>query len=114
MVEGEHLRLAAKNIPASIWARDAAAFAPAGSAPEGISHNLGWLDAPFKMEPELAGIAAFAAEVRKAGFRRAVLLGMGGSALNNAVFSNPNCAMLAMGHDYWTDGSLDWILQSYG
>jgi RpiB/LacA/LacB family sugar-phosphate isomerase len=87
LVEGEHLRLAAKNIPASIWARDAAAFAPAGSAPEGISHNLGWLDAPSKMEPELAGIAAFAAEVRKAGFRRAVLLGMGGSALPAEVLA---------------------------
>ena len=39
------------------------------------------------MERELAGIAAFADEVRRAGFRRAVLLGMGGSALPAEVLA---------------------------
>jgi hypothetical protein len=56
-------------------------------APQGISDNLGWLDAPNQMQHELAGIAAFADEVRKAGFRRAVLLGMGGSALPAEVLA---------------------------
>jgi ribose 5-phosphate isomerase B len=87
LVEGEHLRLEAKGIPARIWAKDAAALAPASSAPEGVSHNLGWLDAPNRMERELASIAAFADEVRRAGFRRAVLLGMGGSALPAEVLA---------------------------
>jgi len=86
LVEGAHLRLAAKGIPATIWAKDAAAFAPAmGGA--GISDNLGWLNAPSDMERELAGIAAFADEVRKTGFRRVVLLGMGGSALPAEVLA---------------------------
>ena len=87
LVESEYLRLAAKGIPASIWAKDAAAFAPAGSAREGVSDNLGWLNAPNDMEGELASIAAFAEQVRKAGFRRAVLLGMGGSALPAEVLA---------------------------
>jgi RpiB/LacA/LacB family sugar-phosphate isomerase len=87
LVESEYLRLAAKGIPASIWAKDAAAFAPAGSAREGVSDNLGWLNAPNDMEGELASIAAFADQVRKAGFRRAVLLGMGGSALPAEVLA---------------------------
>jgi RpiB/LacA/LacB family sugar-phosphate isomerase len=87
LVESEHLRLAAKGIPASIWAKDAAALAPPGGAREGISDNLGWLNAPSDMERELASIAAFADQVRKAGFRRAVLLGMGGSALAAEVLA---------------------------
>jgi len=40
--------------------------------------------------------------------------GMGGSALNNTLFSRPECAVVVMGHDYWVDGSLDWILQAVG
>jgi RpiB/LacA/LacB family sugar-phosphate isomerase len=87
LVESKHLHLAAKSIPASLWAKDAAAFAPTCRAPEGISHNLGWLDAPSEMERELAGIAAFADEVRRAGFRRAVLVGAGGSALPAEVLA---------------------------
>jgi RpiB/LacA/LacB family sugar-phosphate isomerase len=85
--ESEQLRLAAKGIPASIWAKDAAAFAPTCPAREGIGHNLGWLDVPSDMERELAGITAFADEARKAGFRRAVLLGTGGSALPAEVLA---------------------------
>ena len=87
LVEGEHLRLAAKGIPASIWSKDAATFLPPSSPHEDLSNTLGWLDAPSRMERELAGIAAFADEVRKAGFRRAVLLGMGGSALPAEVLA---------------------------
>ena len=87
LVESEHLHLAAKSIPASLWGKDAATFAPTCRAPEDISHNLGWLDAPSEMERELAGIAAFADEVRKAGFRRAVLVGTGGSALPAEVLA---------------------------
>lgn len=40
--------------------------------------------------------------------------GLGGSALNNTIFSRPECAVVVMGHDYWVDGSLDWIIQSVG
>jgi len=85
--ESEQLRLAARGIPASISAKDAAGFAPTCSARESISQNLGWLDAPSEMERELAGITALADEVRKAGFRRAVLLGTGGSALPAEVLA---------------------------
>ena len=87
LVEGEYLRLAAKGIPASIWAKDAAAFAPTAIAVQGSSDNLGWLNAPSDMEGELPSITAFADQVRKAGFRRAVLLGMGGSALPAEVLA---------------------------
>ena len=87
LVEGEYLRLAAKGIPASLWAKDASALAPASGAGACIGDKLGWLNAPNDMERELAGITVFAEQVRKAGFRRAVLLGMGGSALAAEVLA---------------------------
>ena len=55
----------------------------------------------------------FAREIRLFAEAEAVA-GMLGSALNNTVFSNSNCSVLAMAHDYWTDGVLDWILQTVG
>jgi hypothetical protein len=40
--------------------------------------------------------------------------GLGGSALNNTIFSRPECAVVMIGHDYWMDGVLDWIIQTVG
>lgn len=37
-----------------------------------------------------------------------------GSGLVNTVFCRSGCAIVAMAHDYWTDGVLDWILQTVG
>lgn len=37
-----------------------------------------------------------------------------GSGLINTVFCRPECAVVAIAHDYWTDGVLDWILQVVG
>ena len=56
-----------------------------GSVPE-IANRLGWLELPGTMEPRLAGIQAFADEVKAGGFAHAVLLGMGGSSLAPEVF----------------------------
>ena len=51
-----------------------------------VVDRLGWLDLPTTMEPRLAEVEAFAAEVRAAGFGRVLLLGMGGSSLAPAVY----------------------------
>jgi glucose-6-phosphate isomerase len=52
-----------------------------------ISTRLGWLD-PFPgVMAALPGIEAFAGGIRKAGFTRALVLGMGGSSLAPEVFS---------------------------
>jgi hypothetical protein len=40
--------------------------------------------------------------------------GLMGSAFSNTIFSRPECAVVMMGHDYWTDGTLDWIMQAVG
>ncbi len=49
-------------------------------APE-ISDRLGWLTIAERMLGELDGVESFAQEIRDAGFRDLVLLGMGGSSL---------------------------------
>ena len=46
-----------------------------------IRNRLGWIDAPAWLQPKLAELAAFSAEIRGAGFTRVLLLGMGGSSL---------------------------------
>lgn len=53
---------------------------------EEISNRLGWLDAPECPPEEIAAYQAFAAELRKEGTSRVVLLGMGGSSLAAEAF----------------------------
>src|SRR3954464_15403868 len=61
-----------------IWNRDGTLWAPAGT-PE-LADRLGWLDIADRMREQADDYAAFAAEVRDAGYTDAVLLGMGGSS----------------------------------
>ncbi len=65
---------------AGLWARDERARAE-------IEQRLGWLDLPAAMAPRAGELAAFADEVRGAGFSRVVLLGMGGSSLAPETFA---------------------------
>src|SRR3954447_26522405 len=67
-----------------IWAKDGTLWARAGT-PE-LEDRLGWLDIADRMRELLDDYAAFAAEVREAGYTDAVLLGMGGSSLAPEVF----------------------------
>ena len=55
----------------------------------------------------------FAQEIKLFSEAEAVC-GVGGSGLTNVIFSKPNCAVMLVGHDYWTDGTLDWIVQTVG
>ena len=52
-----------------------------------ISNSMGWLDSPVKMRPGVAGLSEFASELKKAGFRQVLLIGIGGSSLAALVFS---------------------------
>jgi transaldolase/glucose-6-phosphate isomerase len=67
-----------------LWAGDPTLWAP-GAVPE-IANRLGWLGLPQTMAPRLAGIQAFADEVKAGGFAHVVLMGMGGSSLAPEVF----------------------------
>lgn len=55
----------------------------------------------------------FAQEIRLFAEAEAVC-GIFGSGLTNTLFCRPSCVVVALAHDYWTDGVLDWILQTVG
>jgi glucose-6-phosphate isomerase/transaldolase/glucose-6-phosphate isomerase len=67
-----------------LWDRDHTLWKP---SPEEIADRLGWLDCPRSMAPFLPEVEAFAESVRKEGFRRVLLLGMGGSSLAPELFA---------------------------
>lgn len=75
---------AEEDVGRRIWDRDATVWVPnpaeAANTPE-LTNRLGWLTIPQEMRAEVATLTAFAAEVRDAGFKEVVLLGMGGSSL---------------------------------
>lgn len=59
----------------TVWAED----------PEEIVNRLGWLTVMDMMTEQIPALTAFAQEVKDAGFRHIVLLGMGGSSLGPEV-----------------------------
>jgi transaldolase/glucose-6-phosphate isomerase len=72
------------SLPRRLWARDSTIWS-ATPVPE-ITDRLGWLTLPEVMHDQLPDLLAFGDEVRREGFRHAVLLGMGGSSLAPEVF----------------------------
>jgi transaldolase / glucose-6-phosphate isomerase len=75
--------MASARIVARIWDRDHTVWK---DSPAEISNRLGWLTVAERMKPSLPRLTGFAGEVRGAGYRNALLLGMGGSSLAPEVF----------------------------
>jgi glucose-6-phosphate isomerase len=75
-------RAAREDLARRLWAGDPDLWRPGEPAHAAIiRQRLGWLRVATTMQGEIDRLAAFANEVRRAGFRQAVLLGMGGSSL---------------------------------
>ncbi len=72
------------RIMTRIWEHDHTVWKP---EPEEITNRLGWLNSPENMTGVVPQIIKFADDVRKAGFKQAVLLGMGGSSLAPDLFA---------------------------
>jgi glucose-6-phosphate isomerase len=70
------------EFPARLWHRDPALWKKEPAHQEIIKNALGWLVVPELMSERAADLAAFANEVRSAGFRDIVLIGMGGSSMS--------------------------------
>lgn len=66
-----------------IWEHDHTVWKP---EPDEISNRLNWLHLPEKMADAVAEIRHLAGELRAEGFKKALLLGMGGSSLAPEVF----------------------------
>ena len=77
-VEETLSKLDAGNIVARIWQNDHRVWK---ADPTEIADRLGWLTVTDTMQEQLPRLASFAADVRDAGYRHVVLLGMGGSSL---------------------------------
>ncbi len=56
--------------------------------PDEISNRLGWLKSPDIGTESLEKIVKFALDIKNSGFKKALLLGMGGSSLAPEVFKN--------------------------
>ncbi len=83
-VEAALADLDRNDVVRRIWGRDWTVWKDLDRE---ISNRLGWLEAPGAAWQDLPGLKAFAAAVRDVGFRRAVVLGMGGSSLAPEVFA---------------------------
>ena len=87
---GEHLPAAEaaladlqhRGVIERIWRKDHTVW---NQDPTEIADRLGWLTATEMMCEQVSTLEAFAEEVRDAGFRHVVLLGMGGSSLGPEV-----------------------------
>ena len=78
--------LEAESFSARLWRKDASLWKDDPEQQELIHNMLGWLHVAEKMEGNLGELSSFAAEVRSAGFRHVVHIGMGGSSLAPLAF----------------------------
>ncbi len=74
-------QLEARGASRAIWAREGALWSEDLQQISEIEQRLGWLDLPDDMRIETPRLEALALELQAAKFRRALLLGMGGSSL---------------------------------
>lgn len=65
-----------------LWARDHSLWSP---DPAEIADRLGWLDSASRMRERASDLRLFGEQVRSAGYRHVVVLGMGGSSLGPEV-----------------------------
>ena len=82
-VENTLKQIRDNDIVNRIWAHDHTIWK---ADPQEISNRLGWLHCPEIMMDAVSGITSLVEEVRSAGFRQALLLGMGGSSLAPEMF----------------------------
>ena len=75
-VKAELAALTSKEFPKKLWAKDASLWT---GKDEG--QWLGWLDIVEQQEAQLPALNELAKEVKAKGYKKAVLLGMGGSSL---------------------------------
>jgi len=82
----ERLAALAAHARRDDWARrlmdrDASLWTNEPSVQAAIAERLGWLDAPAHFTDQIAALEGFGDGIRVAGFRTAVVMGMGGSSL---------------------------------
>jgi transaldolase/glucose-6-phosphate isomerase len=79
-LESDHFTKRFYSMDASLWTNDS-------KGQEEVRRRMGWLNLPIASKAMLPGLNKFASEVKKSGYTRALLLGMGGSSLAPEVIS---------------------------
>ena len=82
LVSSTAAKLDADGVPARLNAHDYTLWS---DDPAEISDRLAWLNLPRDIKPEAGDLRRFADDIRAAGYRHVVLLGMGGSSLGPEV-----------------------------
>ncbi len=77
----------AERVAERLWARDGALWAASGKPAGEVAAWLGWLDLPEAMSGRVSELEHLARDVRQDGYRRAAVLGMGGSSLAPELFA---------------------------
>lgn len=85
-VQGRISALAKEHFGARLWRKDATLWKDSPRDQEQIRNSLGWLTVTQAMEECVGELEEFRREVREAGFRHVVHMGMGGSSLAPLVF----------------------------
>jgi transaldolase/glucose-6-phosphate isomerase len=73
--------ISSKNVIERFWKKEAAVWSDNADDQKIINNALGWLTVTDLMQGRVKELKAFAEEIHAAGFKHAVVLGMGGSSL---------------------------------
>ncbi len=80
-VEQGLARLKQDDFATRLWQHDASLWSDNPQPQEAIRNRLGWLTVATQMRSQIDSLREFADEVRGAGYKHVLLLGMGGSSL---------------------------------
>jgi transaldolase / glucose-6-phosphate isomerase len=76
-----------EDVAGRLWRRDGSLWTTSGKPPEELARWMGWLDLPEAMSARIAELEHLAQGIWRDGYRRAAVLGMGGSSLAPELFS---------------------------
>lgn len=76
-----------ERVAERLWAKDGSLWAASGKPADEVAAWLGWLDLPAAMGERVTELEHLARSAREDGYRRAAVLGMGGSSLAPELFS---------------------------
>lgn len=80
--------LGRQEAPRRLWHADPTLFTADPAHEASIRSRLGWLHSPARMRAHLDDLSEFSRQMYRAGFRKVLLMGMGGSSLCPEVLAN--------------------------
>ena len=77
----------ADRVAERLWSKDGTLWAASGKASDALAAWMGWLDLPAAMTDRIQELTHLRDDILRDGYRRAGVLGMGGSSLAPELFS---------------------------